>query len=247
MEVKNRKNFKIKYYPSQVTNLAKRHVLEGIGHLIMYDLGQEWPEWDEIKEAFGNKCCYCEQKEEEGKKLTQEHLQMIKDNGLHHVGNVVPACGECNSKRKKIGWEEFLKDTCNDERHIYQKRLKRIKNHMKKHEFDKALKHPLAENLDVFMTVFPDFLEQNLKSWLNSWTDPVISKTPRGNLSLEVEVMDKTSGKVGTVKGGYKENQPIPTEFVKTIEGFEEDERVIEAKHFVEMIVESYDTASKLE
>lgn len=246
MADKNRKSFKIKYYPSQSTNLAKRYVLEGIGHLIMSELGQEWPEWDEIKADFDNKCCYCGQKEEEDKKLTQEHLQMIKDNGLHHVGNVVPACGKCNSKRKKVGWKDFLRDACNGENSIYEKRLQRIEKHMKSHELDKALNHPLVENLDVFMKVFPDILEQNLKNWLSSWTDRVISKNPRGNLNLEVEVINDTYEKVGTVRGGYQENQPISTRFESTIDGFEEDEQVIKAKSFVEMIVESYATDSEL-
>lgn len=244
--VENRKNFKIKYYPSQSTNLAKRYVLEGIGHLIMSDLGQEWLEWDEIKFTFQNKCCYCGESERNDKKLTQEHLIMIKNNGLHHIGNVVPACGQCNSRRKSKPWEDFLRDNCNGDEDVFNERLGRIQKHINDHGYDKALEHKLVENLDGFMSVFPELLEQNIKGWLNAWTETMINKTQKGNLDLQIEVINNSFDRVGTVIGGYHQNQPIQTEFKEILQGSEEDEQVSNAKHFVEMVVESYDTCSKL-
>lgn len=72
--------------------------------------------WIDIRDnMFKGKCCYCGQS---GKKLTIEHLIMFNRSefGLHHPGNVVPSCNDCNKRSMNEGkycsWEEHLKRIC---------------------------------------------------------------------------------------------------------------------------------------
>ncbi|MEH6995883.1 hypothetical protein V7075_24820 [Neobacillus drentensis] len=252
------KKYKRKYYPSQSTNLAKRFVLEGIGHLIMSDLDQDFLEWDELKKNFKSECCYCGTSEAAGAKLTQEHLHMIKDAGLHHVGNVVPACDECNRERKKVDWEGFLKGKCKTEAE-YDERYNRIKKHIDDYKYEEAVKHDLAKNLNVFVKVFPRFLEENIKKWLEVWTDRTgITKTPKGDLTLKLDVKYEENV-IAIVEGGYEQNQPISTS-IKNSKGiliqqdelekhFQPDEidEILKSFYFVEMVIEAYDTDARLD
>lgn len=52
-------------------------------------------EWESCREWFGNSCAYC------GKlgSLHQEHVLPVQDGGPYSVGNIVPACGSCNSSK----------------------------------------------------------------------------------------------------------------------------------------------------
>jgi hypothetical protein len=92
--------------------------------------------WEKIKEEFENSCCYCGKK----LKLTMEHLIMFNriEYGIHHPGNIVPCCSECNKRIKKNGkylsWKEHLKTRS---RKNYKKRLKKIEEHITKYNYPK--------------------------------------------------------------------------------------------------------------
>jgi len=53
-------------------------------------------EWEDKKQEYDNKCFYC------GKatKLTKDHVIPIILGGSDDIGNIVPACGHCNSKKQ---------------------------------------------------------------------------------------------------------------------------------------------------
>src|SRR4030043_563192 len=70
--------------------------------------------WLEIKDkVFNERCCYCGNTPG---KLQIEHLIMFnrEEYGLHHPGNVVPCCTDCNKRKKDnngkhVSWEEQLR------------------------------------------------------------------------------------------------------------------------------------------
>jgi 5-methylcytosine-specific restriction protein A len=56
-------------------------------------------------------CYYCQQ-HVPPKELTMDHIVPISRGGRTTKGNVVPACKECNNKKKQLlpmEWEEYLK------------------------------------------------------------------------------------------------------------------------------------------
>ena len=79
--------------------------------------------------------------------------------GLHHPGNVVPVCSECNKRKKSnkkyINWAKQLKFICEEKGEIdkFNKRRKKIEEHIKKEkypELSKEEKHSIrviAESL----------------------------------------------------------------------------------------------------
>ena len=85
--------------------------------------------WIEIKDkVFEGKCCYCGKAPD---KLQIEHLIMFNraECGLHHPGNVVPVCRECNNRGKNedgkyLSWQDHLNNICqknNDIRNFEEK------------------------------------------------------------------------------------------------------------------------------
>lgn len=54
-------------------------------------------DWDDCKRAWGECCAYCGHK----RKLTQDHFIPISDPASPGTvpGNIVPACGACNSSK----------------------------------------------------------------------------------------------------------------------------------------------------
>ena len=56
-------------------------------------------------------CYYCEQKVDPGE-LTMDHVVPLARGGKSTKGNLVPACKDCNNKKKyllPIEWDEYLK------------------------------------------------------------------------------------------------------------------------------------------
>ena len=53
-------------------------------------------EWESIKAAYSHACAYCRRGDV---KLTQDHVLPLVGGGAHAIGNVVPACRSCNSKK----------------------------------------------------------------------------------------------------------------------------------------------------
>lgn len=67
-------------------------------------------QWWKRKKAEGI-CRFCRRRFKPSE-LTMEHVVPIVRGGKSTKGNVVPACKECNSKKKyllPIEWEEYLK------------------------------------------------------------------------------------------------------------------------------------------
>jgi hypothetical protein len=99
-------------------------------------------DWMKIRdEIFEGSCAYCGTS---GVKLQMDHLIMFnrQEFGLHHPGNIVPACSSCNKRTKdKNGkynsWENHLSIICernNTKNHFFD-RWKRIKQHIDEGEF----------------------------------------------------------------------------------------------------------------
>ena len=74
--------------------------------------GQGKADWTRIKElVFNSKCAYCDIELE---RPTIEHLIMFNrtECGLHHPGNIVPCCRECNKRERTEdggyqSWQNF--------------------------------------------------------------------------------------------------------------------------------------------
>ncbi len=98
--------------------------------------------WNKIKNVvFHGKCCYCGKASD---KLQIEHLIMFnrEEYGLHHPGNVVPVCSDCNKRGKDeegkhLSWEAHLKAVSerNGGMDSFEERKQRILDHVEKGEF----------------------------------------------------------------------------------------------------------------
>lgn len=75
-------------------------------------------QWKMVLDEFGHKCAYCGSEED----LEQEHIVPVKKGGLYEIGNIVPACRQCNARKNDkefVGW--YTKSDVYDEerfRHI---------------------------------------------------------------------------------------------------------------------------------
>jgi len=130
---------------ADAANTAVRGFLTVIGEYYLgraFNTGSKKAKEDWLKirdEIFEAKCAYCGVKE----KLQIDHLIMINRTqfGLHHPGNIVPACSECNTRTKKgneyNGWEDHLSALCerNGEKDKFFDRYNKIKNHREKGEY----------------------------------------------------------------------------------------------------------------
>lgn len=114
--------------------------------------------WKEIQEKFNNSCAYCNSKVQ---KLTIEHLIMFNrtECGLHHPGNIVPCCKECNKRSRNkdkqyVDWETHLRSLCSQDK--FNQRKEKIKKHMEEYGYPnlssdefhalKAITHHLYES-----------------------------------------------------------------------------------------------------
>lgn len=64
-----------------------------------------WEEWQELLRGHDNKCHWCSC-ELHASFLTLDHVIPLAQAGKHERSNVVPACANCNHKRK---WEDSVK------------------------------------------------------------------------------------------------------------------------------------------
>ncbi len=74
-------------------------------------------QWWKRKRSSGV-CYYCSRKFRPAE-LTMDHLIPIVRGGKSMQGNIVPACKECNSKKKYLlpaEWEEYLKAIANEKK-----------------------------------------------------------------------------------------------------------------------------------
>ena len=61
-------------------------------------------------------CYFCRRKFQPAE-LTMDHLQPLARGGTSSKGNLVPACKECNNKKKNLlplEWEEYMEELAKD-------------------------------------------------------------------------------------------------------------------------------------
>ena len=82
-------------------NLLVRNILSNLGE---ESFNQE--DWEKTKKHFDNKCVYCSSDAE----LVIEHAVPINKVSLgeHRLGNIVPSCKPCNSKKADKDYKTFL-------------------------------------------------------------------------------------------------------------------------------------------
>ena len=155
-------------------NTAVRAFLTKVGE---YYLGRSFntasgkgkEDWLRIKEmVFHNKCAFC--KAENGK-LQMEHLIMFNraEYGLHHPGNIVPICQDCNKRTRKPDgtyrdWIEHLEFICIQSENADQfgNRKKRILDHIKNEKYP-----DLSQEEHHAISVIANSLYENTKNELN--------------------------------------------------------------------------------
>jgi len=156
--------------PGDAANTAVRSFLTKVGEYYLqksFNTGSGYGklEWERIKtNVFNNKCAYCNIA---SSKLQIEHLIMFNrtEYGLHHPGNVVPACSECNKRAKTnnnryANWKEHLEGVCrkNKEDDKFADRKKKINDHIKREKYPN-----LTEAEKNSIRVIANSLYENIK------------------------------------------------------------------------------------
>ncbi len=111
-----------------------------LGHSFNTGSGKGKEHWQRIiTETFNSHCAFCDKEEE---RLTIEHLVMFNREqcGLHHPGNIVPCCKDCNKRgrnpeeRRYFDLNKQLKSKCNSEEEL-EIRKQRIQNHIENENY----------------------------------------------------------------------------------------------------------------
>jgi 5-methylcytosine-specific restriction endonuclease McrA len=58
-------------------------------------------EWATLLKTYDNRCAYCKKR----KKLTVDHVIPLSKGGTNTIGNIIPACGSCNSSKRDKLWD----------------------------------------------------------------------------------------------------------------------------------------------
>ncbi len=157
---------------SDAANTAVRAFLTKVGE---FYLGQSFNTgsgngkviWETIKnEFFENKCAYCDTRDVP---LQIEHILMFnrKEYGLHHPGNTIPSCKDCNNRSKDdsgnyLPWDAHLRQICSKRGELekFEERKHRIENHMRNSRF----KYPELETAEKnSIRVIAESLYENIK------------------------------------------------------------------------------------
>ena len=96
-----------RYRPTPIGNAQNAVVRNLLGRLGTHGFTEK--DWAHVKaEVFGDACAYCGERG----KLVMDHAVPInrKSLGEHHLGNLVPACDRCNSRKGDASYAEFLAD-----------------------------------------------------------------------------------------------------------------------------------------
>ncbi|MBK8090105.1 MAG: HNH endonuclease [Chitinophagaceae bacterium] len=132
---------------ADAANTAVRAFLTRIGEYYLKrsfntGIGKGKQDWLRIKdEIFEGKCAYCGKSDS---KLQIEHLIMFNrvEFGLHHPGNIVPACVNCNGRSRNENssyksWEQHLSFICarDNEKDKFMDRWNKIKKHIDEGEY----------------------------------------------------------------------------------------------------------------
>jgi len=154
-------------------NTAVRAFLTKVGEFYLgktfnTSSGKGKADWIRIRDrVFHSKCAYCDA---EKVKLQIEHLIMFNrtEYGLHHPGNIVPTCQECNKRSRNSdglykNWEEHLdfichQNNCSDQ---IKNRKDKILMHIKKENYPN-----LSQEEDHAIRVIANSLYENTKNEL---------------------------------------------------------------------------------
>lgn len=137
-----------------------------LGHSFNTGSGKGKNLWLSIRDDDFNNCCaYCGEKQE---KLQIEHVLMFNrtEFGLHHPGNIIPCCKECN-KRERLedktycNWQQHLIKVCESRGELSQAeaRKQKILNNFKKHKYPE-----LNTNEEHAIRVIASSLYENIKT-----------------------------------------------------------------------------------
>jgi hypothetical protein len=154
--------------PSDAASTAVRALLTSVGE---HYLGRSFNTgsgkgreiWGQIRSEFNDACAYCATKA----KLQVEHLVMFNrsEYGLHHPGNIVPVCSECNERQKDgekkyIAWEAQLALKCSgDSIDSFTHRKAKILDHIDRYKYPK-----LTAQEKHAIRVIAESLYENIKS-----------------------------------------------------------------------------------
>ena len=117
-------------------NLLIRNILSNLG-----DDAFNESNWIETKKYFNNCCAYCGANE----KLVIEHAIPINKTmlGEHRLGNIIPSCHSCNSKKGSMNFEEFLVEQ--------PEKIQKIKDYMNLHSYEPLNQSPLSEKIALLL------------------------------------------------------------------------------------------------
>jgi len=167
---------------SDATNTAVRAFLTKVGESYLgrsfnTASGRGMHDWERIRDSvFQNKCAYCEK---DNTSLQIEHLVMFNrlEYGLHHPGNVVPLCKDCNKRKKHPGgkyftWDEQLLQVCNakNEKSKYEVRKKKILKHIENEKYPKLTKEE-NHTIRVVAEKLYDGIKNQVDSSLNLYKE----------------------------------------------------------------------------
>ncbi len=121
-----------------IANTAVRMFLQKVGQA--YDRARGFEpfrakDMEIVKEYFGGRCCYCGTSFGNGVQASQDHLIPINktDVGLSAWGNIVPACGDCNSQKHGKKWESFIIERAS--RDVLKERKARLDAFIKEYRY----------------------------------------------------------------------------------------------------------------
>ena len=117
-------------------NSSVRNVLGSLGHEAF-----TLKDWLRVKRWFGHCCAYCSSK----RQLVMDHAVPISIVALgeHRLGNLVPACHECNSAKGKLRYDDYLRSQ--RDRADAAARIATIEEHMAHHDYEPLIDALSAE------------------------------------------------------------------------------------------------------
>ena len=156
---------------SDAANTAVRAFLTKVGEFYLgrsfnTSSGYGKETWLRIKnEVFDGRCAYCDRN---FVSLQIEHLVMFNrsEYGLHHPGNIVPCCKECNKRTKDsnghyLNWRDHLKVICK-QKDEFKRRESRISKNIQDENYP-----TLNEKEQHAIRVIANSLYENIKNESN--------------------------------------------------------------------------------
>ena len=77
-------------------------------------------DWERLCNQYHNECAYCGRG---GLKLTQDHIVPLDQGGRHSIGNLIPACKRCNTKKANKTLVEWKKEEFKNKRRARMMRM----------------------------------------------------------------------------------------------------------------------------